>query len=97
MAEHSYPTPTRNHLSNRNADAAKACAVTSGGRTIATSVAHGIRLHDGTIVYYTIADKAAAAREDLENKQLERAQRKARIAAMMASNTAATDHWAHKA
>lgn len=51
-AEHSYPAPTRNHLSQRNADAAKRNPVMSGKRTVAGPV-RTLRIKpDGTRVPY---------------------------------------------
>lgn len=97
MAEHSYPTPSRNHLSNRNADAAKACHVTNGTRTVATRVRHGIRLPDGTIVYRTRSDAQMTARdEELANLEFDRRERAKRLAEMVNKSRAEIDTWASK-
>ena len=97
MAEHSYPTPTRNHLSNRNADAAKACRITNGTRTVATRVRHGVKLPDGTIVYRTRSDAQMTDAElDRANAELERRERAKRISDMINRTRVEPDTWAKK-
>ncbi len=94
IAEHSYPTPTRNHLSMHNREAAK---VRDGRKTRASEVSIGYRCEDGTsIMFGTATQRAEARRMELEDKALERKQRSEALVKMVHDQMAETDSWAHK-
>lgn len=97
MAEHSYPTPSRNQLSGHNRESAKACVITNGTRTVATRVRHGVRLPDGTIVYRTRSDaQMTDADWDRLNRLEDKRQRAQRISDMVSGRIAQVDTWASK-
>ena len=94
IAEHSYPTPTRNHLSQHNREAAK---VRDGRKTRASEVSIGYRCEDGTsIMFGTATQRAEARRMELVDKALERKQRNERLMQQLNENAARVDSWAHK-
>jgi hypothetical protein len=94
MAEHSYPTPTRNHLSMHNREAAKRKL---NGRTRASEVRIGIRTPDGNSYMGTTASEDAKRRQDeLLDKALERKQRADALKQLVYEQMAETDSWAHK-
>jgi hypothetical protein len=95
-AEHSYPTPTRNHLSMHNREASKRAMYRP---TQAGKVRFGKRLPDGTTVMGPAPisqDAATRRREELANEAIERAERAKRITAMVTATQAESDSWAHK-
>lgn len=95
MSEHSYPTPTRNHLSLHNREAAKRKL---SGKTKAGEVRFGIRTPDGTTVMGLTDSELAKRRQDeLMDKALERKQRADDLRNMVYARMAETDSWAHKA
>ena len=88
MAEHAYPTPTRNILSEQNRGKRK-----MSGK--ASEIRFGIRTPDGTTVMgYTESELAKIRSDELANKLIEMAERKARMQSGATSNVA--DHWSHK-
>lgn len=95
-AEHSYPTPTRNHLSMHNREASKRAMY---GATKASKVRFGKRLPDGTTIMGAAPLTESAARtraEELANIRMEASLRAERIRNMLKSNAVETDSWAHK-
>jgi hypothetical protein len=94
MSEHSYPTPTRNHLSMHNREAAKR---KSYGATRGSEVRFGIRLPSGqSVMALTDSEVEQARKEELTNLRLEAEERKARILRNVHAQMAETDSWAHK-
>lgn len=94
IAEHSYPTPTRNHLSQHNREAAK---VRDGRKTRASEVSIGYRCEDGTtIMFGTASQRAEYRRQELENERLRKAEHARRIQEIVTPTIAETDSWAHK-
>lgn len=94
-AEHSYPTPTRNHLSMHNREASKRAMhrPTKGGE-----VRIGIRTPDGTTVMgMTDSEVEAVRRAERENRLFDIAERKRRMMNNLAERMAEIDSWAHKA
>lgn len=92
MAEHEYPTPTRNILSEQERERAKRRI---GSHTKGGEVRIGYRTEDGrSIMFLTESEKARVRNEELANKQLEIAERKARM--MAGYRPAEVDSWAHK-
>lgn len=94
-AEHSYPEPTRNHLSMHNREASKRRMY---GATRASEVRFGIRTPEGqSIMALTDSEVAQARKEELANIRLNAAQRAADLRNMVNARMAETDSWAHKA
>jgi len=94
MAEHSYPTPTRNHLSMHNREASKR---KSYGATRGSEVRFGIRLPSGqSVMALTDSEVEQARKEELTNLRLEAEERKARILRNVHAQMAETDSWAAK-
>lgn len=94
MSEHSYPTPTRNHLSmhNREASKRKMYGATRGGE-----VRFGIRLPSGTsVMALTDSEVAQARAEELANIRMDAQLRADRIRERLAGHVTETDSWAHK-
>ena len=92
-AEHSYPEPTRNHLSMHNREASKRKLYNA---TRAGEVRFGIRLPSGqSVMALTDSEVAQARKEELDNIRLMQAERKARM--MTGYKPAEIDSWAHKA
>lgn len=93
-AEHSYPTPTRNHLSMHNREASKR---KDGRPTKAGEVRFGIIAPDGTrVMAETATEKHTRRQEELANIALERQQRSKALADKVAELMAETDTWASK-
>lgn len=94
MSEHSYPTPTRNHLSMHNREASKRKMY---GATRAGEIRFGKRLDDGTSVMAPTASERTQARiEELANIRMDAQLRAERIRASLNGQIAETDSWAHK-
>ena len=93
MSEHSYPTPTRNHLSMHNREASKRKMY---GATRASEVRHGIRKDGVTVMGMTDTEKAQARMDELANLRMEREQRMAAIHEMLNASVAHADTWARK-
>lgn len=95
MSEHSYPTPTRNHLSMHNREAAKR---RDGRPTQASEVRIGIRTPDGNSYMGTTASEDAKRRADeLAYRALVKKQRADALKQRVYEQMAETDSWAHKA
>lgn len=94
LAEHSYPTPTRNHLSMHNREAAKRAM---NRKTRAGEVRIGIRSPEGLTVMGTTASEDAQRRQmELLDKALERKQRQQATMDRLNESQARIDSWAHK-
>jgi hypothetical protein len=94
-AEHSYPTPTRNHLSMHNREAAKRKLM---GATRASEVRFGIRTPGGLTVMEaeTTSERHARRQEELANLALDRKLRNEAMNAKLTKLAADVDSWAHK-
>lgn len=90
MAEHAYPAPTRNLLSEQQRR--KLLPIPKG-----SEIRYGIRTPDGNS-YMGLTDSEIAVQDALTiaNKLHDRNERKRRITEMVTTRTAATDNWAHK-
>lgn len=95
MAEHCYPTPTRRILAMHNSEARKANPISNGSRTIATKVKTMRIMPDGTRRYVEYVGKRTYS--DAENAAFDRAERKRRLAAIVAGQAAEVDTWASHA
>ena len=93
MSEHSYPTPTRNHLSMHNREAAKRKVA---GPTKASEVRFGIRKDGVDTMAPTATEAWQARKEELVNLAMERAERKAALIKLVHEQMAETDNWANK-
>lgn len=92
LAEHEYPTPTRNILSEQQRERAKRTSTTKAGE-----VRYGYRAKDGTnYMFPTATERDAARKADLANKAFERAERQQRLQAIVSGQSAEVDSWAHK-
>lgn len=97
-SEHSYPTPTRNHLSMHNREASKRAMY---GATKASKVRFGKRLPDGTTIMGAAPltqTEAQIRAEELANIRMDASLRAERIRATLSKQAEAlqTDSWAHK-
>lgn len=91
LAEHEYPTPTRNILSEQQRERSKRIP----SRT--SEVRYGYRAKDGTnYMFPTATERDAARKADLANKAFERAERQQRLQAIVSGQSAEVDSWAHK-
>lgn len=109
MSEHSYPTPTRNHLSMHNREASKRRMY---GATRGSEVRIGISTRtpirndrneivgfadDGvTVMALTDSEIAQARDEELANIRMDAQLRADRIRQRLAGHITETDSWAHK-
>lgn len=93
-AEHSYPQPTRNHLSQQQREASKARVPS---KPKATEVRYGYRAKDGTTYLFpTATERQQARNEDNANKRLMRQQAAERLNAIVSRQAAEVDSWARK-
>jgi len=91
MAEHAYPAPSRNLLSEQQRRRPRPMPKHGEVRI-------GYRSPEGqTIMAYTESELATIRAEELANKLFEQQQRKADNAAKVAKQMAEIDGWAHKA
>lgn len=94
LAEHSYPTPTRNHLSQHARELAKARVPV---KPKATECRYGYRAKDGTnYMFPTASEREQYRREELANQRLERVYAAERLSTIVGTQTADVDSWAHK-
>lgn len=94
LAEHTYPEPTRNHLSNHNREASKRKLYSP---TKAGEVRFGKRLPDGTSVMGELpSEKHKRRAEELAIINADKAARKAKLIKMVHDQMAETDNWANK-
>lgn len=93
-AEHSYPTPTRNHLSQQQRELAKARVPV---KPKATELRCGYRAKDGTTYMFPTASEMEAHRKlVLADEALARKQRLQSTIDRLNESTARIDSWAHK-
>lgn len=91
MAEHAYPTPSRNLLSEQQRRRVRP-------KPKGSEVRYGIRSPEGqTVMGYTDSELASIRAQELANKLFEQQQRKADNARKVAERMAEIDGWAHKA
>lgn len=86
MAEHAYPTPTRNILSEQQRTRKRSMPK-------AGEVRIGRRLADGTEVF---APSQREQAEILANRQMDKRLHEERMQALLAGHTVEIDSWAHK-
>lgn len=92
MAEHEYPTPTRNILSEQQRERAKRTSTRKG-----SEVRYGYRATDGTnYMFPTASEREAARKADLANLALAKLERQARLMDKLNEQTVRIDSWAHK-
>jgi hypothetical protein len=94
MSEHSYPTPTRNHLSMHNREASKRRMY---GATRAGEIRFGKVAADGTHVMAPTASEQTRIRmEELANIRMDAALRMADIRERLNKSVVHADSWARK-
>jgi len=93
-SEHSYPQPTRNHLSTQERERAKRKL---GRQTKGSEIRFGIRTPDGTTVMgLTDSEKHQRRAEELANIIADKQARKDKLTQMVHAQMAVTDNWANK-
>lgn len=91
MAEHAYPTPTRNVLSEQQRRRVRP-------QPKGSEIRYGIRSPEGqTVMGYTDSELASIRAQELANKLFDQQQRKADMQRQLAKRMAEIDGWSHKA
>lgn len=91
MAEHAYPPSTRRVMAETRKDAYWANPANNGTRTVATEMVRYKILKDGTRV---LCDQFAKPISRYADAAMERAERKRRLAMIVAGQAAEIDTWA---
>lgn len=93
LAEHEYPTPTRNILSEQQRERAKRASAPKG-----SEVRYGYRAKDGTnYMFPTQSERDAARKADNANRMLAKQQRNEALMKQLNESMARIDSWASHA